>query len=509
MLQFAFLVKAADSGIPGFEETYAEPTVVVINSNKWQDAYLASIYANINNYPIRYIQDPFQTKDFMTELATNKYTKVILFNRKDSTVPSLIYLLHTQNLDVREVDFTDQFDLSTKMLERIPAQKVILVRDDFAFDSLTAKYLSQKLKAPVIYSKGAEDMDLGVLNALNQFNPAEIIMIGRPSTKLEATLSKFNLKKLQGRDEFDTNNIAIQYAIGDDKMVQGVLTTGDIYELALMNIQGQPYFLMPEFGTYSLIKTADMVKKAEIKTLLGIGRFVTEGGSFVKERAGTRLLVKFGTLRAYEQQEGMVKQDLSIRLEGYQLPLPQYNGKIVEINPSYTDPLGPATASMINQENKPAPPVDFVTVFENTGNIEFPAYIILTLVDQNNATIASLQSEKQMVYPKRPNVFHIKWTNPPAEGKYNVIGKVFGDVYEGLNLPGKDTDFELKWLYVYLNLLLLLIAMLILVMAIYSSHVLKKDIGLFGITYKKATEQIDGLVKYVTNVYHFRSKKRK
>lgn len=180
---------------------------------------------------------------------------------------------------------------------------------------------------------------------------------------------------------------------------------------------------------------------------------------------------------------------------------------MVEINPSYAEVLGPATASLISRD-RPAPPVVFKTAFENSGNIDFPAYIILRITDESNQTIATLQSERQMVYPKQPNVFNVRWDNPPAEGNYRVEALGFGDVYEGLQLPGRTAEFDLRWLYVLLNLLLFIIALILLSIALYASHVLSRDIRDLRHGYRKAAEEFEGLIRYVIDVYHFRGRRK-
>ncbi|HLC48369.1 MAG TPA: hypothetical protein VJI13_04815 [Candidatus Norongarragalinales archaeon] len=494
--------------IPGVTDAMGERTIVAVNSIKWQDAYLASVYANLQQLPMRYIQDPFQTSNFMQELSTNKLQRIYLFSRKDSAVPSLIYLLHSQNLDVRETTYEDHKELSAKMLELLPSDKVIVVRDDFAFDAISAKYLSQTLQAPVIFSDGAEGMDPRVLAALKAASPSEVYLIGRQSDGLEKILTDFKLIKLQGRDEFDTNNIVNEYAAGGIKYEQGVITPGDIYELTLMNIRDQPIFLVPDFGVYSLPRTAGIITDANMKVLLGIGRLVTGPAQWLHERTGAKVLIKFATVRTNPADAGMVKSDVNINLEGYNLPVPKYDGKITDVDPAYAEPLGPATGALVQSNRPPAPPVEFRSYFENTGNIDFPAYVILEIRNAAGELTTTLRSERQMVYPKRQNVFRVRWDSPPAEGSYSVDAKVFGDVYEGLNLPGVKKQFDLSWMIVLINLLLLLIAMLVLAAAIYSSHVLSRDIRSFGRLYAKSIEQFDSLTKFISNLYHFRGKKR-
>ncbi len=502
-------ISAEDSVIPGLTDLTGQRSMVLINSNKWQDAYLASIYGNIENLPLRYIQDPFQTGNFMQELTTNKLQKVYLFSSKTSVVPSLTYRLHSQNLDVRETVYEDHFDLSAKMLGLIPSSKVIIVRDDFAFDALSAKYLSYKLKAPVIFSKGPEDMDERVMNALLAVLPSEIYLVGRPEPKLEEKLSQFKLIKLQGRDEFDTNNIVNRHLQGPVEYNQGLITTGDILELAIMNIKNQPVFLVPDYGAYSMPGTAAIIEDSGLKHLLGIGRLISEPASWLKQRTGAKILIKFATVRTKPQDEGMVQNDININLEGYGLPSPRYDGKITEIVPAYGEPLSSSTGALISSNRPVAPLVEFRSYFENTGNIEFPAYVILDIKTQSGETVANLQSERQMVYPKRQNVFKVEWGNAPAEGKYIVEAKVFGDVYDGINLPGKSADFDLSWLIVLINLLLLLLALLMLAAAIYSSYVLNRDLRAFSHLYKKSMEHFDSLHRYVTGMYHFRGGERK
>jgi hypothetical protein len=415
--------------------------------------------------------------------------------------------MRTQNLDVREIVFDDHFDLSAKLLDMAKPQKAILVRDDFGFDAISSKYMANKLKMPVIFSKGPEGMDGRVIDALKKNKVSEIYLVGRQSTQLETSLSEFKLNKLQGRDEFDTNNIVNEFIVKEVPVQQGMIVTGDIWELSLMNVIDQPIFLVPEFSTYSLTKTANIITKANLLVILGVGRFVTESGQWLKQRTGAKLIVKFGSVKTSQGDEGFVKQDMTIRLDGFEMPIPKYDGRIIEIYPSYTDPLGPSTGALIARD-KPAPPVEFITTFEATGNIDFPAYIILEVKDENNKTLATLQSERQMVYPKRENVFRLKWDNAQSEGKYFVIGRVFGEVYEGLTLPGKEIDFELRWIYVIINLLLLLLAILMLVMVAYWSQVLSGDIGRLGGIFRRAGEEFDKLAKYVNSIYHFRRGKK-
>ncbi|MFH1443292.1 MAG: hypothetical protein ABIG96_04630 [Candidatus Micrarchaeota archaeon] len=503
------LMQAADEvDLTGLGSNYLEPTIVVINSNKWQDAFLVTMYANLNKMPIRFIQDPYQTKDFLGELASNRVTKIFLFSRKDSTVLSINYLLKTQNLDVRETQYVDHQELSVKMLELVPSDTIILVRDDFAFDALTAKFLALQLNAPIIFTKGPEDMDPKVLDALRALRPKEIILVGRPSEKLEALLANFNVRKFQGRDEFDTNNIVSVYALDGMELQQAMVSTGDIFDLALMNVRNQPIFLVPESGTYSLQKTAKSIADTKMTAILGIGQLVTESGSWLRDTAKVKFIVKYGSIRPRAEDEGFVRKDLAINLEGYQLPIPKYDGKITEIDPHYADPFGSATGAMISRD-RPAPPVEFRVNFDATGNIDFPAYVILEVRDETDTVVKTLQSERQMVYPKRNNLFTLNWPDAPKEGKYTVNAKVFADVYDVIELPGKKGEFELAWLYVAIALLLLIVAVLMLALLVFSSHVLSRDIFLFGGAYKKAAEQVDSIIRSINDLYHFRGRKRK
>ncbi|MBI5224696.1 hypothetical protein HY989_02405 [Candidatus Micrarchaeota archaeon] len=502
-----FAHAAGSSELPGSMFDKVEPTIVIVNSNKWQDVYLAGIYANLNSLPIRFIQDPFRTRDFMSELSAVKVTTVYLFSRKDNTVPSLSYLLHSRNLDVREVVFEDHQDLSAKLIDKFSPKSAIVVRDDFGFDALSAKFLSNKLQIPVIFSKGTDEMDGRVFNSLKNNGVSSLFLIGRASPQLDEKLRDFSLQKLQGRDEYDTSNIVSEYIAGDIESLQGVITTGEILELSLLSIKDQPIFIVPDFGTYSLTRTANVIKKTRIQALLGIGKLITDSATWMRQTTGLRVIVKFGTVYARPEDEGFVRKDMSAILDGYELPRPVYDGFLSEIVPSYTDPFGPSTGAMING-NTPAPPVEFLSYFRATGNIDFPAYIVLTVKDEANVTLATLQSPTQMMKPKQDNVFKVKWGNAPSEGKYFVEGRVFGEVYEGINFAPKERDFDLRWIFVIINILLLILALIALVLAIYSSHVISRDIRSFGGIYKRVSEELDGVIKYVDDLYHFRRRRK-
>ncbi|MFH1107233.1 MAG: hypothetical protein V1787_05030 [Candidatus Micrarchaeota archaeon] len=474
--------------------------VVLVNSNNWQDVYAASIYAQNKGLPLRYVQDIAHSAAALEELGTLKAATVELYGRIDNPVPSLTYRLRQLDLDVRDTPYQDHYELSAILAQKTGSQEVILVRDDFAFDALSARYLAVTRKAPILYARGVRELPQKVRDAIDSLRPSRIYAVGRLDDSVLNELRAYDVQVLNGKDEYDTSYYVNDYAFSLAKPAQAFLVNGDLLEITLLNAQTNPFLLVPDVGTYSLIQTSDLIQRSGMDFLLGIGQGIASPAYFIKDRTGAKVFIKFGSLST-GGNDAMTRQDIDLRLEGYRLPTPKYSGRIARLDADFGKTLGKMTAAVVGDRDKPAPPVDFVATFENTGNIEIPVYVLFKVTDQQGNTLTTIQSDPHAVYQQQFRDFKASWANPPAEGEYRVEATFFTDVYSGILFPGRTLDFDLKWLYVYLFLFIFLLAVLMLIVISYQSRRLLKDLADFTASAKRLEAVYEDLSRKISRIF--------
>ncbi|MBU1196968.1 cell wall-binding repeat-containing protein [Candidatus Micrarchaeota archaeon] len=475
-------------------------TAVLVNSNDWRDAYVASLYAYQKGYIMRYVQDIHSISGTLHELTSQDIAQVELYSRIDNPVPSFTYQLRQLDIDIRDVEYVDQYELSGLLAEKLQPDSVIVVRDDFAFDALSARYLSIVDQAPIVYAKRVRELPQPVIQSLARIQPSTVYAIGRLGPEVMSELRNYPVERLNGIDEFDTNYYANSYAFNIEKPSQALITTGDILELTILNARENAVFLVPEIGSYSLVQTSNLVNEAGLEYLLGIGNGIASPGFFIKDRTGARIYVKFGTIRT-EGNEAMQRQDIEMRLQGYRLPQPHYAGKITGLQADFGQSLGKATGALVASRNQVAPSVDLHATFENVGNIELPVYVLFTIRDSAGNVIRTLQSDPMVVYPKALTDFRMNWEDPPSEGNYDVEATFFTEVYAGITFPSRSIDLDLRWLFVYLFLLAFILALVMLLVMAYYSDRLLKDMKDFVTTSRGVNDAVDELWLRVSKVF--------
>lgn len=484
-----------------FVTTAHAATGVLVATDDWREAYAASLYAAAKGYPMRFVQDAVHLRGAIDELQTLKLDTVELFSRKDGPVPSVGNQLRGMDLDVRDFTYEDAYALSALLAERLQAKTVIVVRDDFAFDALSARYLSYAEHAPILYVHRVQDVPDSVRSAIAQLQPAKTYALGRLEPGVLDALKPYGLQAFNGKDEYATNNLVNLYALGlGGKPPQAILTTGDILETTLLNPNDNPFLLVPVDSSYSLIQTADLISKQGWDHLLGIGQGIASPGYFLKDRTGVRIYVKFGSLSTNDGA-GFERKDIQLQLEGFRLPQPQYTGKIVDLAADYAGTIGKTTGALLLSREKPAPSADFSATFENGGNIEIPVYVLFTVRDNAGKTLTTLQSEVATVYPGERRVFTVHWENPPAEGTYTVEAAFSTDVYQGITFPSRTISLDLKWLFVWLALLVFALVFILLLVLAYNSNKLLRDLKDFTSASSKVRLALEELMAKITKAF--------
>lgn len=447
-------------------------TVVVVNSLDWRNAYLASVYAAINDCQLKYVMGISEVNKLLDELSGSRFESAILFNDLKNVIPTLSSSMQTLNMRVDEIKFSNHHELSAEIIKRVQSKKVIIVRDDFAFDALSAKFYSQLLKAPIAFAKGIDSVPENVFSAMRSSGVSEAILVGRIKPEVEKQLEGIIFKRIEGKDEFDNSLLINEMASQLKKPTQGVITTGYLLEGTLLNVKNQPVIIVPEQGTYFLVKIEDFLKKNNIDFLLGIGQ-VTESSYWFKERLGTRIFLKLGSVTAEEMKDANVKKDIIMSLAGYSLPIPFFEGYTTSFSASLSNKL--SLTGFASFFGKVLFPVEIKTKFINKGNMEYPAFAILRIFDENNNTLATIESEKQMAYPGKEITFKSIWFTDKT-GSYNIEGNVFGEVKNGIVFQPVSQKLEVTLLTILIPAILMLILLFLIAVDGYSIYRLNKDL---------------------------------
>ncbi len=476
-------------------------TVVVVASDDWRDVYAASIYAQEKGYNLRYIQDSRQVRNFIDELLSINPTQVELLARSDGPVPSLGYQLRQQNIDVRDVSYSDHIELAAQLAEKLRSKELILVRDDFAFDALSARYIAYTRNAMILYVRKIHEVPPRTLDAISTLQPDQIFAVGRLDAGVLELLKPFPVKVFNGKDEYATTVLANQYAFEQKKPEQAILTTGDILEVTLLNPRENPVLLVPADGTYSLVQTSDLIKSTGMSTMLGIGQGIATAGYFIKDRTGARIYVKFGSISTGGPDTAFERRDIEMNLQGYRLPQPRYSGRLLNLQADYASSLGRTTGAVLESQRRPAPAVLFAATFENAGNVELPVYGLFTIRDSSGRTITTLKTDTIAVDPQQRLDFKVDWNNPPAEGSYDVEATFFTDVYAGITFPSKVITLDLRWLFVWLSLFLFALVLILLLVMLYYSDRLLRDLREWRTATSHEVKSLEDLLAKVMKMF--------
>ena len=499
--------------------------VVVAVSPDWRDAYLASILAQNYGMPMRFVQDLPQMQALSDELATGAFDTAIVLFKRGNELPSISMRIRSSDINVIEVEFSDYKSLSKDVAEKITASHggagyAIVVRDDFAFDAFSAKYLSFVLGAPVLFAKGTDGMHEETLAALASAKPAHVYVFGSISPQAVSKLAGFDTERVGGRDEFETSRASVTLAMdfatlrGKPVPRQMMITPGDILEQSLLNSGNQPVIMVPYLGTYSLLQLSQFVNETGTLLLIGIGQGVADSGAYVRQRTGVRVMVKLGRVRA-QGTEQMNKRDIVSALEGYALPLPNYNGSI-EVGPStFVDTVG-AGGEFLFGLKKIAPPMVLHARYTNNGNIESPVSVAFSIVDKNGISMARFESEELTVKPGQTSEFSAKWSDAPSEGIYDAHAAATINVYDGLPAGAKTLEIELKWFYVWFGLGIIILLAALAAAALYYSYRAREKLihvekisGNVGAELEKMSHKLSGSAKDYARQKESESKRRK
>jgi hypothetical protein len=481
LLPLASLAGAESLSQIAFSEKRA---AVVVVSPDWRDAYLASVLAQNYGMPVRFVQDLPQMQAFLDELATGAFDTAIVLSKKGNELPSISLRIRSADANVIESEFADYKSLSKDVAEKMAAGGragyAVIVRDDFAFDALSAKYLSFALGAPVLFSRGTESIHGETLEALSATKPAKVYVFGSMGPAALSQLSAYEFEQVGGRDEFETSRKSASIAMGLGPLMgkqaprQMMITPGDILDQSLLNSGNQPILIVPYSGTYSLLQLSQFVNETGALLLVGIGQGVADSGAYVRQRTGVRVMVKLGRVRA-QGTEQMNKRDIVSALEGYALPLPNYNGTLEVAPATFADTVG-AGGEFLFGAKKTAPPMVLHARYTNNGNIASPVTVSFSVSDKNGISMARFESEELVVQPGQTREFSTKWADAPSEGTYGAEAFATINVYEGVAAGAKKIGVELNWFNVWFGIGALILLAALAATAVYYSYLAREKL---------------------------------
>ncbi len=490
------------AGLSELDFSEKKPMVVVVSPD-WHDALLAANLAQRNGAALRFVQDLPQLQSLVEELEApdSGSDTAIVLAKAGNELPSLSYRLRSTNLNVLDFSFHDYKDLMRQLSEREAglqkAKRVVLVRDDFAFDALSSKLLSIAADAQLLFARGTGELHPETIAAIEKISPAEIFAVGAFDERVLSRLSKFEVRQVGGRDEFETSRrasaLATTIAGGKGVFVprQALITPGDVLEKSLLNSGWQQIFLVPFNGTYSLFQLSQVVNETGLDLLVGIGHGVADSGAYVRQRTGVRVMVRLGSVKTAGVEGQIVKRDIATALDGYVLPLPNYNGTISIASSTYSDTVSAGTGLLFAPQKKPAPPVTLHASYRNTGNIESPVSVSFRVFGEASETLATLQTAEQFVKPGEAVGFSAQWDGAPQEGKYSAEATAVINVYDGLAIGTQKMGFDLAWMMVWASLALLLLAVALLSFAAYYSHKASRKMKQMGALSDSVGNELD------------------
>ncbi len=419
-------------------------SVVVVSADDWQSAFLASTFSQYDGFPIRLLSDPTRADELLEDVASYKPDSIYLFSSEASPAPALAYKLRSLGASMQEIQFKNHYDLAGAIAARTDCSNAVIVRDDFAFDALSAKHFAKKHDACVFFSKGASELPGETLAGISAARPQKIFVVGLLSQQIDQRLSEFQTERISGRDEYETSQALFLASV--ETADQAIITTGSVLDSTLLNNYDFPVLLVPLNGTYSLFKTVTLLKNAGTRHLLAIGRGISDTASWLRERADTKVLVKIGTMRATGYDKDMVNQDVSsVIQDGYSLPMPVRSGRMLGVRTDTFQLLDPITGNAIAGNARAAPPLYVDAEFENSGNIEYPVTLLVQVFDQDGVLIKSFESEARLVAKGSRTSFSARWDEPPSEGNYRVVASAHSDLFEGIDFSDSRAEAGVTW----------------------------------------------------------------
>lgn len=464
-------------------------SIVVINSNDWRAAFLASTFSQYNDFPIKFVTDPAKTDYLLEDVASYKPDSIYLFSHESSPAAAITHKLRSLGASIQEITFKNHFDLGQKIAERIDCTSAIIVRDDFGYDALSSKYFAKTSQSCVFFASGASTLPPETLSAINTVKPRKIFLVGTLSQSVDSQLAGFPTERVAGRDEYETSQAVFSMAVSSTAP-QIMISTATVLDAALLNDYTFPILVVPSNGTYSLFRTATLLQSAETKYVLAVGRGITETSYWLRDRTGAKVLVKLGTMRSAGKNSEMEKQDVSTSFEGYDLPAAVRSGRISSVRTEVFELLDPLTGNAIMGNRKAAPPLYITAEFENNGNIEYPVSVMAQVFDAGGGLLQSFESEPRVITRAEKTSFSFKWPEPPGEANYKIVVSAQSDVFDGIRFEDKNADAAVTWLNFWLKAALFAALFSLLAfaaaMAFRTSRVRHK--------FKKSTEKIkDGL----------------
>lgn len=444
-------------------------TVFVLNSPSWQDAIVTSHYAYAAGYKFKYILGNEDLETLVQEVYGLRVTEAQLYYKRTSALPAIGISLRSLGLSVKDNEYGNHFDLSASILRKLRPNAVIIARDDFALDAISATYLARTIGTTIVFSEGTRGPPQQVIDAIREVGVRKVIVVGNVEEERIRQLADLEVVFLKGRDEFETTRAVNEYAFAiREPGIQSLATTGEIIDNTILYAHNYPVYVVPEISVYSLPQLSALLNKTNQLVVVGVGQSVINAGEAIRAATGVRFIVKITKLRT-PSASAFVRRDVTNALNGYAAPLPNYSFEVSSLYPDYADLFGTSTGHAVildlaDQVTNPkaAPPVTIKATLRNNGNIEAPLNLVVRVIDENNQAIAVLRPSDLVVVPARESrTVLLLWPNPPAEGTYSLQANVFADVYEGISRDAPQVSFQLLWMTVWINLLLLILAAIV------------------------------------------------
>lgn len=216
--------------------------VVLASGEGFADVLGASAASKWLGAPVLLTQKDTLPKSTVTELARLAPKEVIIVGGEDSVSAAVAQQIDASVEKVNRVAGPDRYATSEKLVQLgqkrhpLPADANVVIASGRDFpDALTVAPLADRHNAPLLLVDGKDpDLSPAAKQIIDAINPQNVYIVGGAnsvSTGIESTLPQGKVKRLAGKDRYDTS-AAVMLELGVTERV--VMVSGYTYPDALV-----------------------------------------------------------------------------------------------------------------------------------------------------------------------------------------------------------------------------------------------------------------------------------
>ncbi|MBI4980676.1 hypothetical protein HZC30_03925 [Candidatus Woesearchaeota archaeon] len=301
-------------------------TIVVINSERWEDIYSGIIYANFNQLPFDYLvmeqQAVYHSQTFQN------YQKAILIESSDNPVVAG-YRFDIEDAGPKVEKLALTTDINLDLAKLTSASSFILVDSTYPSNALSVVPYATLTRSYVLF---VSKENIGaVVSLLKEKKAEKLLLYGFIDPEAKAQLAEFSPEEINLGDKFSNNIEIVKTYLQLKPMQQVTFTSGDFMEAQFMK-GVQPILFIGEKDIPDAL--IDFLKGSEISVAEVVGNELTPSATKVKRTLESEgkpfyVFIRFGQGKTLQGAESIKKIS---SLDLFYLPQAQANLTISNIN---------------------------------------------------------------------------------------------------------------------------------------------------------------------------------